>query len=107
MEKNRCAGYFCCLCKFCRLRRFWEFSQADPPANIVLHNLQTANCRANGNTVVFSSTAGNRRDGRPEIIQAVEVTAAGYYKVGRILAPRPPRDFPTIQSRQRNVAVCS
>ncbi|MGA7340149.1 MAG: hypothetical protein WBE72_12110 [Terracidiphilus sp.] len=52
----------------------WEFSQADLPANVVLHNLQTAERLANGDTVVFSSTGGLKREDWPGLVQAVEVT---------------------------------
>jgi hypothetical protein len=52
----------------------WEFKQSDLPAEIVLHNLQTAERLANGNTVVFSSTGGSKREDRPNILQALEVT---------------------------------
>jgi hypothetical protein len=52
----------------------WELKQSDLPANLVLHNVQTAERLANGNTVIFSSTGGTKREERPNIIQAVEVT---------------------------------
>jgi hypothetical protein len=52
----------------------WEFGQADLPAGIVLHNIQTADRLANGNTVIFSSTGGTKAEDRPKIIQAIEVT---------------------------------
>jgi hypothetical protein len=52
----------------------WEFTQADLPANIVFHNLQTADRLANGDTVIFSSTGGTKKEDRPNIIQVVEVT---------------------------------
>lgn len=52
----------------------WEFQQADLPAGIVLHNIQTADRLANGNTVIFSSTGGTKAEDRPKIIQAIEVT---------------------------------
>lgn len=52
----------------------WEFSQSDLPANITLHNTQTAERLANGDTVIFSSTGGTTRDTRASIIQAIEVT---------------------------------
>jgi hypothetical protein len=52
----------------------WEFKQSDLPPNIVLHNIQTANRLANGNTVIFSSTGGTKKEDRPNIIQAIEVT---------------------------------
>jgi hypothetical protein len=52
----------------------WEFKQADLPPEIVLHNIQTAERLANGNTVIFSSTGGTKREDRPTIIQALEVT---------------------------------
>ena len=52
----------------------WEFTQADLPPNIVLHNIQTSERLANGNTVIFSSTGGVKAEDRPNIIQAIEVT---------------------------------
>jgi hypothetical protein len=52
----------------------WEVKQADLPSFVVLHNIQTAERLANGNTVVFSSTGGTKREDRPNIIQAFEVT---------------------------------
>jgi outer membrane protein assembly factor BamB len=52
----------------------WEIKQADLPANIVLHNIQTAERLANGNTVIFSSTGGTKKEDRPSIIQLLEVT---------------------------------
>jgi len=52
----------------------WEFTQADLPATIVLHNLQTADRLANGDTVVFSSTGGTKKEDRPTIIQCVEIS---------------------------------
>jgi hypothetical protein len=52
----------------------WELKQSDLPADIVLHNIQTADRLANGNTVIFSSTGGTKAQDRPNIIQAVEVT---------------------------------
>jgi len=52
----------------------WEVKQTDLPAEIVLHNIQTAERLANGNTVIFSSTGGTKREDRPTIIQALEVT---------------------------------
>ena len=52
----------------------WEFKQSDLPPNIVLHNIQTADRLANGNTVIFSSTGGVKREERPNIIQVLEVT---------------------------------
>jgi hypothetical protein len=54
----------------------WEFSQKDIPeeTGIRLRNLQTCDRLANGNTVIFSSTAGAKREERPNIIQAIEVT---------------------------------
>jgi hypothetical protein len=54
--------------------RVWEFKQADLPPDIVLHNIQTAERLANGNTVIFSSTGGTKLEDRPNIIQALEVT---------------------------------
>jgi hypothetical protein len=55
-------------------RTVWEFKQADLPAGIVFHNIQTADRLANGNTVIFSSTGGTKAEDRPGIIQLVEVT---------------------------------
>ena len=52
----------------------WEVKQSDLPADVVLHNIQTADRLANGNTVIFSSTGGTQAEDRPNIIQAVEVT---------------------------------
>jgi hypothetical protein len=52
----------------------WEVKQSDLPADIVLHNIQTADRLANGNTVIFSSTGGTKAEDRPNIIQIVEVT---------------------------------
>jgi hypothetical protein len=52
----------------------WEIKQADLPPSIVLHNLQTAERLSNGNTVIFSSTGGTKREDRPNIIQLLEVT---------------------------------
>jgi hypothetical protein len=52
----------------------WQLSQADLPKGLVLHNVQTVDRLVNGNTVVFSSTGGTKREERPTIIQALEVT---------------------------------
>jgi hypothetical protein len=52
----------------------WELTQADLPADVVLHNLQTAERLANGDTVVFSSTGGVKKEERNGILQAVEVS---------------------------------
>jgi Mal s 1 allergenic protein-like len=52
----------------------WEVNQSDLPADVVLHNIQTADRLANGNTVIFSSTGGTKPEDRPNIIQIVEVT---------------------------------
>jgi hypothetical protein len=52
----------------------WEFKQSDLPADVVLHNTQTANRLANGDTVIFSSTGGSTRENRTSIIQCIEVT---------------------------------
>jgi hypothetical protein len=52
----------------------WQLSQADLPAEVVLHNIQTVDRLANGNTVLFSYTGGLQRAEWPNIIQAVEVT---------------------------------
>jgi hypothetical protein len=51
----------------------WEFKQADLPPDIVLHNIQTADRLANGDTVIFSSTGGTKLEDRPNIIQLLEV----------------------------------
>jgi len=52
----------------------WEFKQSDLPADVVLHNIQTSERLVSGNTVIFSSTGGIKREERPNIIQALEVT---------------------------------
>ena len=52
----------------------WEFKQAGLPPNIVLHNIQTADRLAGGDTVIFSSTGGVKAPDRPNIIQVLEVT---------------------------------
>jgi hypothetical protein len=52
----------------------WEFNQDDCPPGLVLHNLQTAERLASGNTVIFSSTGGTKAQDRPGIIQCLEVT---------------------------------
>jgi hypothetical protein len=52
----------------------WEFTQADLPPNIILHNIQTSERLANGNTVIFSSTGGVKPEDRTNAIQAIEVT---------------------------------
>jgi hypothetical protein len=52
----------------------WEFNQSHLPADIVLHNTQTAERLANGDTVIFSSTGGTTRQNRTSIIQVIEVT---------------------------------
>jgi hypothetical protein len=52
----------------------WQFTQADLPPGIVLHNIQTADRLANGNTAIFSSTGGTKVEDRPNIIQIVEVS---------------------------------
>ncbi|MGP8246836.1 MAG: hypothetical protein ACLQVN_20250 [Bryobacteraceae bacterium] len=54
----------------------WELKQSDLPADIALHNVQTAERLANGNTVIFSSTGGTKPTDRPNVIQALEVTPA-------------------------------
>ena len=51
----------------------WQLSQADLPPEIVLHNIQTVDRLANGNTVLFSYTGGLKKEEWPNIIQAVEV----------------------------------
>ena len=53
----------------------WEFNQSDLPADVVLHNTQTAERLADGDTVIFSSTGGTTRQNRNNIIQAIEVTS--------------------------------
>jgi Mala s 1-like protein len=52
----------------------WEFKPSDLPAGLVLHNTQTADRLANGDTVIFSSTGGSTKENRTGIIQALEVT---------------------------------
>ena len=52
----------------------WEFRLAELPAGISFGNNQTADRLANGNTVIFCSTGGAKREDRPNRIQAVEVT---------------------------------
>jgi hypothetical protein len=54
----------------------WEFGQKDIPADmgLQLRNLQTCDRLANGNTVIFSAAVGVKKEDRPGIIQAVEVT---------------------------------
>ncbi len=52
----------------------WEIKQSDLPADIILHNLQTAERLANGDTVIFSSTGGTKREDRPGITQVLEVS---------------------------------
>jgi hypothetical protein len=52
----------------------WELKQSDLPADVVLHNIQTADRLANGNTVIFSSTGGMKAKDFPNLIQVVEVT---------------------------------
>jgi hypothetical protein len=54
--------------------KVWELSQADLPPEIVLHNLQTADRHANGNTMIFSATGGVKKEDRPTAIQVLEVT---------------------------------
>jgi hypothetical protein len=52
----------------------WQFSPADLPPGIVFHNTQTADRLDNGNTIIFSSTGGVKKEDRPTAIQLVEVT---------------------------------
>jgi outer membrane protein assembly factor BamB len=52
----------------------WEFTQADLPPDVTFRNIQTAERLANGNTVIFSSTGGAKREDKPNLIQCVEVT---------------------------------
>jgi hypothetical protein len=52
----------------------WQFGPADLPPGITFRNVQTADRLANGNTVIFSSTGGVKKEDRPSIIQIVEVT---------------------------------
>ena len=52
----------------------WEFTPADLPPDVTVRNIQTADRLANGNTVIFSSTGGIRKEDRPTLIQAFEVT---------------------------------
>ena len=56
-----------------KCENIWEFKQADLPPGIVLHNIQTADRLANGNTVIFSSTGGTQLEDRPNLIQILEV----------------------------------
>ncbi len=52
----------------------WEFTAADLPPDIKFRNIQTAERLDNGNTVIFSSTGGAKREEKPGLIQCVEVT---------------------------------
>jgi len=52
----------------------WEFAAADLPSDIAFRNIQTAERLANGNTVIFSSTGGAKREDKPNLIQCIEVT---------------------------------
>jgi len=52
----------------------WQFTPADLPPGLVLHNTQTAERLANGDTVIFSSTGGTKKEDRPNLIQAIEVS---------------------------------
>lgn len=52
----------------------WEFTAADLPPDITFRNIQTAERLANGNTVIFSSTGGAKREDKPGLLQCVEVT---------------------------------
>jgi hypothetical protein len=52
----------------------WEFKPSDLPSDIVLHNTQTADRLANGNTVIFSSTSGTTKENRNHAVQALEVS---------------------------------
>jgi hypothetical protein len=52
----------------------WEFTAADLPPEIKFRNIQTAERLANGNTVIFSSTGGAKREEKTSLIQCVEVT---------------------------------
>ena len=52
----------------------WELSKSDLPPGIIFHNIPTADRLTNDNVVIFSSTGGKKREERPNIIQAVEVT---------------------------------
>ena len=54
----------------------WEFRPADLPPEVTFRNIQTAERLANGNTVIFSSTGGGKREERANLIQCVEVTPA-------------------------------
>ena len=57
-----------------RCETVWELKQSDLPADLALRNMQTADRLTNGNTVIFSSTAGAKPNDWPSLIQAVEVT---------------------------------
>jgi len=50
----------------------WQFTAADFPPNIVSVNPQTAERLANGDTVIFYSGGGERK--QPYIVQAVEIS---------------------------------
>lgn len=52
----------------------WEFTQADLPPDLKFRNIQTAERLANGNTVIFSSTGGAKREDKPGLLQCVEVS---------------------------------
>lgn len=52
----------------------WEFTQADLPPDLKFRNIQTAERLANGNTVIFSSTGGAKREEKPGLLQCIEVT---------------------------------
>lgn len=52
----------------------WEFTPADLPPDIKFRNIQTCERLDNGNTVIFSSTGGAKKEEKPGLIQCVEVT---------------------------------
>lgn len=52
----------------------WEFNQSHLPPEVSFRNIQTADRLANGNTVIFSSTGGTKKEDRPSLVQIVEVT---------------------------------
>jgi len=52
----------------------WEFGPADLPSGVTFRNIQTAERLANGNTVIFSSTGGAKREDKLGLIQCIEVT---------------------------------
>jgi hypothetical protein len=82
-----------------RYETVWEFKQSDLPADVVLRNLQTAERLANGNTVIFSSTGGSKREDRPNWY--------GCCRIGRISALPPQRSFWTNPASRKSQEICS